>query len=173
MSDSSDTERREKSASEQSVPRAIVIASQGGLFATIVMTVFRLPIFRSLPPTANFWAKYVGSGHPEEYHGIGLLLHLSYGTGAGAVFGLLYATLNAFPGASTETRGVIWGGTYGIALSIFGEHALIRWMLDMDFSEDAATVFHAGHLIYGVALGTWVGSRMDLPTSYEEYEHTG
>lgn len=163
----------DESSPDQSIPYVVGRALEGGLFATVVMTAFRLPILRSLPPTANFWAKYVGNGHPEEYHGIGLLLHLGYGAGAGAVFGLLYAMLGVFPGATTETRGVIWGGIYGIVLSIFGEHVLIRWLLDMDFSEDTATVFHAGHLIYGLALGTWVGSRMDLSTSYEEYKHTG
>ncbi len=173
MSDDTKTDGSNESNSSQSILHGVVRALQGGLFATVVMTAFRLPIMRSLPPTANFWAKYIGNGHPEEYHGIGLLLHLGYGAGAGAVFGLLYATFDVFPGTSTEARGVIWGGIYGISLSIFGEYALIRGMLDMDLDGDTATIFHTGHAIYGIALGGWVGSRMNFAQSYEEYEHTG
>lgn len=172
-SDDAEAGGGDEPASARSLPRAVARTLQGGLFATAVMTAFRLPILQSLPPTANFWAKYVGNGHPEDYHGIGLLLHFEYGSVAGAVFGLLYATLNAFPGRSTETRGVVWGGIYGLALSVFGEHVLIRWLLDMDLDEDTTTIFHASHMIYGIALGGWVGSRMNLSRSYEEYEHAG
>lgn len=152
------------------VSRSVLRAIQGGLFATVVMTVFRLPILRSLPPTANAWARYVGSGHPEEYTNIGLLLHLAYGTAAGAAFGLVYATLDVFPGTATETRGVLWGGLYGIGLSVVGKHLLLGRLLDMDLDADTATIFHASHAIYGLALGGWVGSRMDVSRSYEEYE---
>jgi hypothetical protein len=28
------------------------------------MTVYRLPVTRSLPPTAEFWAKFVSGDHP-------------------------------------------------------------------------------------------------------------
>lgn len=163
---------RERSRSPYAV-RAVGRALQGGLFATVVMTAFRLPILRSLPPTANFWSKYVGRGHPEEYTGIGLVLHLVYGAVGGAIFGLLYATLDLFPGAATETRGVIWGGAYGMALSVFGDRVVLQRALGMPVEEGTETVFHTSHLIYGVALGGWVGSRMDLTESYEEYEHTG
>lgn len=151
--------------------QTVVRAVQGGLFATVVMTVFRYPILRSLPPSANFWAKYVGGGHPEEYPGIGLLLHLVYGTGAGAVYGIIYSRLEVTPGALGEAKGVVWGGLYGLLLSAFGEHVMLRQVLDMDVEEDAATVFHAGHLVYGLALGAWVGSRMGSH-DYREYEES-
>ena len=29
----------------------------------------------------------------------------------------------------------------------------------MDLATDESAVFHAGHLIYGLALGAWLGSR--------------
>lgn len=168
-----DTERSEsKEDRPAGTLRAIVRALQGGLFATVVMTTFRLPILRSLPPTANFWAKYVGGGHPEDYNAIGLILHLVYGSVGGAMFGLAYATLDITPGATTEARGVVWGGLYGLLLSVFGEHVMLRRVLDMDLEEDTATIFHTSHLIYGIALGGWVGSRMRLAATYEEYEHT-
>jgi hypothetical protein len=157
-----------------SLPSAVFHSVQGGLFATAVMTAFRLPILRSLPPTANFWAKYVGDGDPEEYRTIGLLLHLVYGAVGGLLFGLGYGRLNLTPGENTEARGVVWGALYGLVLSVFGEYAMLRGLLGMDVEEEAATVFHTSHLIYGLALGAWVGSRTggDPEEEYEEYEET-
>lgn len=151
---------------------AVARATQGGLVATIVMTAFRLPLMRSLPPTANFWAKFVGGGHPEDYAGIGLLLHLLYGSVGGTMFGMAYARLGLFPGEMSERRGVVWGGLYGLALSVFGEHVVLRRVLDMDVESDTETVFHTSHLIYGLALGAWTGSRLPQQQRYDEYEDT-
>ncbi|KYH26688.1 hypothetical protein HAPAU_17880 [Halalkalicoccus paucihalophilus] len=153
------------------VARSLFRAAQGGAFATVVMTVFRLPILRSLPPSANFWAKYVGNGHPEEYTGMGILLHFLYGISFGALFGLLYPRLN-LPESASETEGVVWGTVFGLALSVFGERVMLNRLLDIDLGSDAETVFHASHAVYGIALGTWVGSRIDPTRSYEEYEHS-
>ncbi|MEM4781243.1 MAG: hypothetical protein QXG03_06760 [Halalkalicoccus sp.] len=151
--------------------RSLFRAIQGGAFATVVMTAFRLPILRSLPPSANFWAKYVGDGHPEEYTGIGIVLHFAYGIGFGALFGLLYPRVN-LPRSATETEGVVWGTIFGLALSVFGERVMLNRLLDMEVEEGTETVFHAAHAVYGIALGTWVGSRIDPTRSYEEYEHS-
>ena len=151
--------------------RSLIRAVQGGLFATFVMTAFRLPILRSLPPSANFWAKYVGSGHPEEYTGMGVVLHVLYGVSFGALFGLLYPRMN-LPRSATETEGVVWGAAFGLALSAFGERVMLKRMLDMDLEADAETIFHASHAVYGIALGAWVGSRIDPDSDYEEYEHS-
>lgn len=161
--------------SAQSTPvfaaRSLVRAIQGGAFATVVMTAFRLPILRSLPPSANFWAKYVGNGHPEEYTGMGIVLHFLYGISFGALFGLLYPRMN-LPGSATETEGVVCGTVFGLALSAFGERVMLKRLLDIDLDADAETVFHASHAVYGIALGTWVGSRIDPDRGYEEYEHS-
>jgi hypothetical protein len=151
--------------------RSLIRAVQGGLFATFVMTAFRLPILRSLPPSANFWAKYVGSGHPEEYTGMGIVLHVLYGVSFGALFGLLYPRMN-LPRSATETEGVVWGTIFGLALSVFGERVMLKRTLDMELEEDAETIFHASHAVYGIALGAWVGSRIDPDPDYEEYEHS-
>lgn len=151
--------------------RSLIRAVQGGLFATFVMTAFRLPILRSLPPSANFWAKYVGSGHPEEYTGMGVVLHVLYGVSFGALFGLLYPRMN-LPRSATETEGVVWGAAFGLVLSAFGERVMLKWLLDMELEADAETIFHASHAVYGIALGAWVGSRIDPDPDYEEYEHS-
>jgi len=80
---------------------------QAGFVATLITTAFRLPIMRSLPPSANFWSTYVGSGEPEEYPVIGLLLHLLYGTVNGAVFGALFALQSAERSVEPEGRGIV------------------------------------------------------------------
>ena len=141
---------------------ALAQGTVGGLLATVVMTAYRLPIARSLPPTAAFWARYVGSGKAKDYPGIGLLLHLGYGAGAGAVFGYLFgvAGLDARPEHVREAAGVGLATVYGIALSIFGSRVVLGRLLDMNLDADEALVFHVSHVIYALTLGTWVGSRV-------------
>jgi hypothetical protein len=135
----------------------------GGLFGTVVMTVFRAPIAKSLPPTAAFLAKFVG-GRPDDHPAGALALHLLYGVVAGGVFGGLFGATDgehvaAELGASEETAGLVAGTAYALALSAFGERVLLRRLLDMDPEDDESMIFHAGHVVYGVALGAWVGSR--------------
>lgn len=146
---------------------------QGGAVATFVMTAFRLPLVRSLPPSANFWAKYVGGGEPEDYPLVGLLLHLLYGTVAGAVFGGLFALLESERAIEAEQRGIMWGAVYGMLLSAFGSRVMLDAMLDVELEADELTLFHAGHLVYGISLGAWVGSRaegVEDPESEYDYE---
>lgn len=80
---------------------------QAGFVATLIMTAFRLPIMRSLPPSANFWSTYVAGGEPEDYPIVGLLLHLLYGTLGGAVFGSIFALLSAERSVEPEQRGIV------------------------------------------------------------------
>jgi hypothetical protein len=144
---------------------------QAGFVATLIMTAFRLPIMRSLPPSANFWSTYVGSGEPEDYPVIGLLLHLLYGTVNGAVFGGLFALQSAERSVEPEGRGIVWGSIFGMCLSAFGSQMVLNGLLDSRLEADELTLFHAGHLVYGIALGAWVGSRTEgveeLETEYD------
>jgi hypothetical protein len=137
---------------------AIKYGSIGGLVATLSMTIFRMPTSKSLPPTARFWAKYAGSGEPEEYPTIALALHLLYGIMGGIVFALLT------PGSGdaeevAESKGAVLGTVYGIALSVFGTKVMLERILDLDLDTDERLVFHISHIVYGLTLGTWVGSR--------------
>lgn len=129
----------------------------GGLVATAVMTAYRASISASLPPTAEFWAKYVGGGDPDDHPVAALLLHLAYGAAAG----LVYAVAVPLPDDEyhAERRGTAIGVAYGLALSAFGERALIERLLGMELSPDERLVFHLGHVVYGLTLGTWTGSR--------------
>ena len=157
---------------DRSVARAALRGAKGGLIATVVMTIYRLPIFRSLPPTAEFWAQYVGGGEPEDYPAQALALHLLYGAGGGAAFGPLFARLaRQFP----ERRGrigVVAGALYGVALSAFGSRIILDRLLGLDVDSEEALVFHVGHLVYGLTLGTWLGSRRPLGEVYDRSRRT-
>lgn len=133
----------------------------GGLLATVTMTVYRLPIARSLPPTSEFWGKY-GPGDGDAGPVLALLLHLGYGTGGGIAFGAAFARLG--PGGESDAKregaGLVAGLLYGAVLSLFGSRVLLRRVLDMDLEADEVLVFHVSHLIYAATLATWVGSRL-------------
>jgi hypothetical protein len=157
----------------------VVQGAVGGVLATVVMTAYRLPIARSLPPTAAFWEHYVAGGaeshgasspdstssrqdDAEDYPLVGLALHVAYGAGAGAVFGALYRLLGIadLPEHGRETAGMVVATVYGLVLSAFGSRVVLGRLLAMDLDPDESLVFHVGHVIYALTLGTWVGSRI-------------
>ncbi|WP_247003223.1 DUF6789 family protein [Halosolutus gelatinilyticus] len=161
----------EQSQTEHAVYAAIR-GLQAGFVATIIMTAFRLPIMRSLPPSANFWSQYVAGGDPDEHPIAGLLLHFAYGIQAGAIFGGLFALQDAERSIEPEQRGIIWGMIYGMALSAFGSQVMLKELLGIRLGGDELALFHAGHLVYGLSLGAWVGSRTEgVEDPEEEYEY--
>lgn len=147
--------------------RGLVTGVVGGLIATALMTMYRFPVFRALPPTAEFWAKYVGSGDAEAYFGVGLLLHFLYGGAAGGLFGVGISRID-FRSARQHDLGAIGLAlVYGVGLSVFGTRVIFRHLLEEDLEPDEAVVFHVGHVIYGLALGTWLSSRQRSGEVYE------
>ncbi|WP_423745341.1 hypothetical protein V5735_04940 (plasmid) [Haladaptatus sp. SPP-AMP-3] len=129
----------------------------GGLFSTVVMTVFRESVSVSYPPTADFLARYVG-GNPDEHPLGAFFLHALYGAVAGGFFGIAFGE-GSNSALDAETEGTIAGLGYGLLLSIFGERVMLGRLVGLTLEEDESTIFHAGHAIYGIALGAWVGSR--------------
>ncbi|MCU4753856.1 hypothetical protein OB919_18030 [Halobacteria archaeon AArc-curdl1] len=147
---------------------------QAGFVATLIMTAFRLPILRSLPPSANFWSQYVTGEDPETHPVAGLILHFIYGIQAGAVFGALFALQDAEQSIEPEQRGLVWGAVYGMALSALGSQVMLKELLGIRLDADELALFHAGHLVYGLSLGAWVGSRTEgAEDPDEEYEYGG
>ncbi|WP_204366098.1 hypothetical protein [Halogeometricum pallidum] len=128
-----------------------------GFVATVVMTAFREPTARSLPPTSDFLSRWFG-GDSEDYAVSSLLLHLAYGIGGGVGFGLGW-NRRGTRSDEPETVGLVLGSLYGIALSLFGEHVVLKYLVAMELETDESAVFHAGHLIYGLTVGVWFGSR--------------
>jgi hypothetical protein len=161
-----DEQRREidDDSGRRELLRRVRIGAAGGLVATVVMTAFRLPISRSLPPTDEFWRRYVhrdGSGSATLP---ALLLHLLYGAGGGVAYAILGSRLAgtdvARPSeAQAELRGVVTAVGYSLFLSAFGQQVLLRGLLDEDLDPDEALIFHLSHVIYGITLGAWLGSR--------------
>jgi hypothetical protein len=119
---------------------------------------FRVPISRSPPSSANFWARYLGEESGEPALGPGLFLHLLYGTIAGAVFGAGVTPRLSGSDTNRERSAALAGIVYGASLSLFGRIVLLDWLLDLDLDADERFVFHVSHLVYGVALGTFLGS---------------
>lgn len=151
-----------KPARSTTLAEDVVQGAIGGAFATVVLTAYRLPIARSLPPTAAFWEQYVGGEDAANYPGIGLVLHLLYGVGGGAVFGVIYRAfgVDELSEHDRETVGMVLATAYGLALSAFGSRIVLGRLLEMDLDADESLVFHVGHLVYALALGTWLGSRV-------------
>jgi hypothetical protein len=157
---------------EEHVADAVVRGMQGGFVATLIMTAFRLPLLRSLPPSANFWSEYVTGGDPADHPIAGLALHLLYGVSSGAVFGVLFSLYTAGRSIEPEQRGLVWGSVYGLALSAFGVQVVLQGLLDIRLEADELALFHAGHLVYGLSLGAWVGSRTEgVEDPEREYEY--
>lgn len=138
--------------------RAMVIGLEGGAFATLVMTAFRMPISHSLPPTANFWARFFGDGDPEDYPLPAFVLHVLYGVAGGAVFGLLFEERGGRTRAGIELTDIARGVVYSLVFSVFGSRVVLGRVVGMDLESDEALIFHVGHAIYGLAIGAWMGS---------------
>ena len=136
----------------------------GGALATAVMTAYRMPVAASLPPTAEFWAHYVAGGEPDDHPLPALVLHLGYGAAAGSAFGVLFRQFERRSDSdeSRELGGVVLGALYALVLSAFGERVMLGRLLSMDLDATESLVFHIGHLVYGLSLGSWVASESTL-----------
>jgi len=130
----------------------------GGLLGTATMTVYRAPLFAGLPPTAEFWSQFVGDGEPSEYTLQALFLHFLYGAGAGGVLGLLSTRTDLDVIAGRAWASMTVATVYSVLLSLLGSRLLLRRLLGIDLSSKEALVFHVGHVIYGLSLGTWLGT---------------
>ncbi len=139
----------------------------GGLIATTLMTLYRFPLFRALAPTAEFWAQFIGGGKPEQYPIVGMLLHFGYGGAAGGVFGIGFNRIDFSIERDRRLGAIVLSLVYGIALSGFGTRVVLGRLLGEELDPDDAAVFHVGHVIYGLTLGTWLSSRKRSGEVYE------
>ena len=168
-----DTEDTDRHSRREHLAGAVLRGIQAGFVATLIMTAFRLPILRALPPSANFWTQYVVDGDPDDHPVAGLALHLLYGVQAGALFGALFELQDAERSIEPEQRGIVWGSIYGMVLSAFGSQFMLKELLDIRLDNDELALFHAGHLVYGLSLGAWVGSRTEgVEDPEREYEYS-
>ena len=164
--DESNTNTEEKSDESTilgriSVIHTLILGFKGGLVGTGVMTAFRMPISWSLPPTANFWAQYVAGGDLEEHRIEAMILHFLYGAAAGSIFAGMFTAVDPQTPLEPEAEGLLAGFLYSIPFTWAGEAVMLHRMLGMDLESDESMIFHAGHIIYGITLGAWIGSRID------------
>lgn len=128
----------------------------GGFVAAIVMAAFMMTLGDdSPPPPALFWSKYIGAREPQAYMIQGMVLHLLYGTVAGAVFALLVPVV----GLSVASVGsaVLWGLVWAVVLFVIGAVLWIRLVLGMEPELKMAGMMLFFHLVYGAVLGAWIG----------------
>jgi len=82
-----------RESSKTSRPRAttgqVRQSPERGALATLVMTAYRLPVTRSLPPTAEFWVQYVSRSDPYDHPVVALALHAVYLERPGRTLGLV------------------------------------------------------------------------------------
>lgn len=142
----------------RSLARPVANGALGGLVGTLAMTAYRLPLFEGLPPTAEFWAQYVGDGDPSSYPLQALVLHFGYGAAGGSVLGLALARTGDDPGERDDRITLLAGVAYALVLSALGNRVLLERILDVDLTAPERLVFHVGHVVYGLALGTWLGT---------------
>lgn len=147
--------------------RSFVRGAKGGLIATAVMTAYRAPVFRALPPTAEFWATYIGDEGAKAYPLKGLVLHFLYGAAAGSAFGPAFETLDRNVRFDRDVTALVTGLLYGLVLSVVGTRVIFRYVLETDLAEDEWLVFHVGHVVYGLTLGTWLGSQEQFGAVYD------
>ena len=102
----------------------------------------------------------------------GSFLHALYGGVAGAVFAPLFEFLRTKTTLSRERVGLLSGVGYGLILSVFGIRVVFEYVLRDELDPDNALVFHVGHLVYGLTLGTWMNSREEFGDVYEERPHS-
>jgi|AntRauTorcE11897_2_1112592.scaffolds.fasta_scaffold05439_5 hypothetical protein len=157
-SDGRTTDSEPSTVDVRSLTRTVANGALGGVVGTIAMTAYRLPLFEGLPPTAEFWAQYVGDGDPSSYPLQALALHLGYGAAGGSVLGLVLSRAGDDPGERDERVTLLAGVAYALALSAFGNRVVLKRLLGVDLAADERLVFHVGHVVYGLALGTWLGA---------------
>lgn len=157
----SSVERAEATVVDAASSRPLALGLEGGLIATAVMTAFRMPISHSLPPTGAFWAKFVAGGRPDDHPLPALVLHAVYGALAGAAFAAAFVPRARGSDADRELAGALSGSIYGLALSAFGSRVVLGRLLGMNLDRDERLVFHAGHVVYGLTLGVWLGSNAE------------
>lgn len=128
----------------------------GGLVATVVMTAVMLRVGDGgPPPTAALVARLAG-GDPEDHATPGMVLHLGYGTAAGAVFAVGAPLVGLDLGSIAVATAL--GLVYGVALMLGGMAFWMRTVIGTEPGRDTVVTFGVVHLVYGLVLGAFLGA---------------
>jgi hypothetical protein len=134
---------------------SVLAGLAGGLVATIVMTIGMNVIGDGgPPPTAALVAKVAG-GEPSDHAMPGLVLHLLYGTVAGAVLAVGGPIVGISFGSIAVAVGV--GLAYGLVLMVGGMVFWMRLVLAIEPDRETMLTFATVHVVYGLVLGAILG----------------
>ena len=133
---------------------SVIAGLAGGIVATIVMSIVMMGMGGGPPPTAALVAKFAG-GEPDDHKMPGMLLHLIYGTFAGAVFAVGVPIL----GLSLDSLGLAigLGVVYGLILMIGGMMFWLKMIIGMEADAETMKMFGTVHVVYGLVLGAFLG----------------
>lgn len=135
---------------------SVIAGLAGGFVATIVMTIVMMVTGDGgPPPTAALVAKF-RDGEPEDHAMPGMVLHLLYGTVAGAVFAVGVPLIGLTLESITVAIGL--GFVYGLVLMIGGMMFWMRIIIGMESDRDMMIMFGTVHVIYGIVLGAFLGA---------------
>jgi hypothetical protein len=131
----------------------------GGFLATVVATAVFFVAGQDRPlPAARLWVTYVDEdARLADAIPPGLALHALYGTVMGGTFALLLAGVMDPAGDVSLWTGVAWGVGYGLALFALDVGGWLHAVLGVRIDGEALAEFLVLHVIYGTALGAWVG----------------
>jgi hypothetical protein len=135
---------------------ALTAGLAGGLVATIVMTVVMMTMGDDSPPPTASLVATVARGDPEDYAMPGMLLHLLYGVGAGAVFAVGVPMVGLELSSIALAAGL--GLAYGIVLMIGGMSFWMRTIIGIEPDRGTMLTFGTAHVVYGVVLGAFLGA---------------
>jgi len=136
---------------------SLVAGLAGGLVATVLMTAVMMALGDGgPPPTAALVAKFQG-GDPADHAMPGMVLHLVYGTVAGAVLAVAAPAVGLTLVDSTGLA-VGVGLVYGLLLMVSGMVFWMRVVIGLDPERETVLVFGVVHVVYGVVLGAFLGA---------------
>ena len=130
----------------------------GGFVGAVAMVVGLDVLGLSGPtPGAQFWARVAGDVEPGSARWPGLAVHLVYGAVAGAVYPR--ALWWALEGSMMTIPGGLLGGViFGTILFVLALAFWLAGLYGMVASADLLARYYTLHLVYGVALGSVVGT---------------
>jgi len=83
----------------------------------------------------------------------GMVLHLLYGIGAGAVFAVVATVAGLGVGAGAVGTTLLWAVVYGLVLTAVGAVFWMRVVLAMEPEPAMVGLFTLFHIVYGTVLG--------------------
>lgn len=123
----------------------------GGLLGALATAAMTRATGDEPTPSATVWAMYFGDGDPDGYERQGLVVHVLYGAGAGAVFAIFAGALSL--GLSTVDAALLWAVVWASVLAVIAVGFWRIVFIGETPDGRALAELGAAHLVFGVVLG--------------------